>query len=112
MSEFTKKFNREFTMDILRAMPEKKKERLLNVLSYNSYLTSYFGMNWQEVDVYKEGWYIRFTATRRKFNLWVRDEDGKLVFGERKPREEEISFLHTYILDFTESDFANLYGYM
>ena len=110
MSRFTRDFNDEFTMDMLKAMPKEKKDVLEKVLSFNLGLTSYFGINWQEVDVYKEGWYIRFTATRRKFNLWIRDNDGEFVFGERKPRPEKLSFLHTYTTGLTESDFCELFA--
>ena len=90
----TRELNREFTKDILRAMPEDKKKVLVNALDRNCILTSYWGLDNQSVEVYKEGWYIKMEGCRSSFTMWVGDNDGEFVFGNRKPRK--LSYLHSY----------------
>lgn len=89
-------FQHEFAMDILKAMPENKKEILRHALERNAILTSEYGLySMQMITCYKEGWYIELYGTRCAFKVWAYDNDGEFVFA-RKPKEEKLSKLYAH----------------
>ena len=99
-SESTRKFNKTFTMDMLRAMPEEKNKVLINALTRNDILTSFWGLGNQVVEVYKEGWYINMEGCRCSFAMWVEDNDGEFVFGKRKPKNIHLLYRYDPDIDF------------
>lgn len=105
-----REWNNEFVMVMLRGMPANKRRQLCEVLDANAYLTSFRGINYQVLHVYKEGWYIDFVATRRRFTVWVADNDGEFVFGFRKPRESKLHKLYATQLSIDECQFCSLYN--
>lgn len=106
MKSDNREFFKEFTMDMLRAMPEEKKNVLRNACRRSAYLTSYYGLSIQTVETYKEGWYIKFEGCRSGFSAWIGDNDGEFVFGKRKPKN--ISYLHNFNPNLSENDFAKI----
>ena len=86
-----KKINIEITNMILAAMPESKKEVFRKACQRNAYLTSWYGLGLVQLDVYKEGWHLKFEGTRANFSVFAKDNDGSFEFI-RKPRN--LSFLY------------------
>lgn len=99
MTNSTRTFLNDFTKDLLREMPEDKKQVLRNACYRNLILTSYYGLDNQSVRVYKEGWYIEMEGCRCRFAMWVGDNDGDFTYGNRKPREDKLSYLYSFSPD-------------
>ena len=91
-----KKEWRENTNEIMRmmfeAMPEDKKQTFNNAVYRNYLLTSNYELAHGSMEVYKEGWYIRFTGCRSEFAYWCFDNDGEMKPG-RKPNKEKLNYL-------------------
>lgn len=104
-------FNKNFTIEILMAMPEEKKRMLEKQMERTGYLTTYFGLDYQDVDVYKEGWYIKMDGCQSSFRIWVGDNDGEFVFGKRKPKDSKLSYLHTYTPGISEQELCTIVGW-
>lgn len=95
-------FQHDFAMDILKAMPENKKESLRHALDRNCILTSYYGLSSsQTITVYKEGWYLELHGCRCCFKVWAGDNDGEFSFT-RKPPEKKLHKIYSH-------DFYGLY---
>lgn len=89
-------FQHDFAMDILKAMPENKKETLKHALDRNCILTTTYGLySSQTITVYKEGWYIELDGCRCNFKVWAGDNDGEFVFT-RKPNEKNLHPLYSH----------------
>lgn len=98
------KVNYEIAMDMLKNMPEKKKEVLKNALSRNYYLTSNWAMEFGTMIIYKEGFLLRLEGTRCSFSVFAYDRDGELEFA-RKPIENCLNKLYEDDIDLSELDF-------
>ena len=66
-----KRFQENFAIDILREMPDHKKQVLCRALDRNEILTSVRIMESGVVRVYKEGWYLTLIGTRCAFRVWA-----------------------------------------
>lgn len=108
ISNQTRKFNHDFTIEMLQGMPREKKKVLNNALNRTNYLTSYYGLSLQNVTVYKEGWYIDFEGCRAGFKMWIGDEDGTFVYGKKKPINSKLNRLHSYDPEIYEADFVEI----
>lgn len=84
-----KETNREMITDILKAMPTEKKQQLHQACYRNYLLTSTYGLEFTDITIYNEGWYIVMKGTRVEFRVWAGDKDGEFVFG-RKPKESKL----------------------
>ena len=104
MTAETRKFNNDFTKEMLMQMPAEKKEQLHKAMQRGFYFTTYAGLDYQTVEVYKEGWYIILEGCQTAFKMWVGDDDGCFVYGKRKPNKNKLSLLHRYSTDLTEKD--------
>lgn len=104
MTAETRKFNNDFTKEMLMQMPAEKKEQLHRAMQRGFYFTTYAGLDYQTVEVYKEGWYIILEGCQTAFKMWVGDDDGCFVYGKRKPNKNKLSLLHRYSPDLTEKD--------
>ena len=83
----------EMTMEmIVEAMPEEKKKVLQNACYRNLLLTSWYGLGFSELKIYKEGYYFTAGGTRSSFAVFVKDDDGELSVI-RKPKDSKLSFL-------------------
>lgn len=98
------RFNEEFTMDMLKSMPEEKKEVLRKALTRNSYFTSAWTLEHGTMTVYKEGWYIELSGTQSGFKVFIKDNDGEFE-TIRKPNDKKLSFLYKTSLHMWESDY-------
>ena len=101
-----KKINYEMAQQILREMPNEKKQSLKKALDRNLYLTSAKVMSIGEMTIYKEGWFLVLYGTRCRFSVFAKDDDGELVFI-RKPNENKLHKLYQQTLHFNECDFYN-----
>lgn len=93
---------KELALRIIEELPTDKKEVLSKALDRNAMLTSSYNLEHGNLEVYKQGWYLKLEGTRVNFNVWVTDNDGEFVY-ERKPRV--LDFLYDVNLRFSESDF-------
>ena len=83
----------EMTMEmIVEAMPDSKKNALKNACQRNNILTTYYGLGFSELSIYKEGYYWKAEGTRSNFAVFVKDDDGKLSVI-RKPKDSKLSYL-------------------
>ena len=85
--------NKELVARMLDEMPPAKKESLRKSLTRNSMLTSYYGLSFGTLSVYKEGFYLEFSGTRCAFSVYAQDDDGELRFT-RKPNDRNLSLLY------------------
>ena len=108
MKAETRKFNHNFTIEMLGSMPISKKQTLHNALNRNDILTTYYGLDYQTVTVYKEGWYIECEGCRSRFGIWVGDKDGSFEYGKKKPTESKLSKLYRYDPEITSDDFYEI----
>lgn len=81
---------------IFEAMPENKKEVFRNACIRNNILTSYYGLDFSELTVYKEGFYWSASGTRSGFAVFAKDNDGELDII-RKPKENKLHRLWGYM---------------
>ena len=89
-------WNRAYTMEMLKDMPEQKKQQLAKALLFNDQHTSFYGFGYQCVEVYKEGWYIIFNGCHTSFRIWVKDNDGDFEYGHRKPNPSKLHCLYSF----------------
>lgn len=102
-----KKVNKDMVKTILNEMPDEKKAVLRKALERNMILTSARVMSWAELEIYKQGFYLKLDGTRCKFNVWADDNDGELVF-RRKPNSDKLDLIYTDSGQMAESDFDNI----
>ena len=55
-------------------------------------MTTYYGLGFSTLSIYKEGYYLSMTGTRSSFAVFVRDNDGELSVA-RKPKDDKLSYL-------------------
>ncbi len=102
--------NTELAMDMLSNLSDAKKIQLDKMLSRNAALTSSYSCSNVSMRVYKEGFYLKLSATRADFSVWFYDYDGELVEG-RKPVESKLHFLYETSIPvnmMSEDDWAEL----
>ena len=104
----TRKWNHQFIMDMISEAPVTEKKKLYNALNRNNILTTYYGLDWQSVTVYKEGWYMVFRGCRCQFTMWVANCDGVFVFGKRKTIERKLNRLYAFDPEISSFDFDEL----
>ena len=108
------RFQEEFTMMLLEAMPEEKKNVLRNALRRNCIFTSASTLEHGKITVYKEGWYIELDGCQSGFKVFVLDNDrfdptGTVPYRViRKPVEKKLSKLYEASLHMWESDYENI----
>lgn len=100
--------NHDLALDILRAMPEKKKEALRRALAINNHNTSARMLEHGSMTVYKEGWYVELNGCRCSFAVYAEDHDGEIIPMQRKTIEKKLHFLYCTTLSFDESDFDDI----
>lgn len=97
------KVNYEIAMDMLKNMPEKKKEVLKKALERNYNLTSSWALGLGTMTIYKEGFLLSLEGTRCSFSVFAFDNDGELEFA-RKPNESRLNKLYKDDINLSESD--------
>ena len=98
--------NKEIALEILKKLPENKKAVLEKALYRNFLLTSSYNLEFCDVTVYKEGWYLQFLGARCNFSVFAFDNDGEYIIADRKPAENKLHKLYSdYDVRFAESDF-------
>ena len=102
-----KRFNEEFTIDLLKSMPEEKKEILRKALDRNFYFTSSWTLEHGTMKVYKEGWYIELRGTQCGFKVFIKDNDGEFE-TIRKPIDKKLSKLYETSIHMWEGDYEDL----
>ena len=108
------RFDEEFTVMLLKAMPEEKKQVLRNALNRNAYFTSAWTLEHGTLTVYKEGWYIELTGTQSGFKVFVLDNDRFDKVGNepfkviRKPVESKLNKLYATGLHMWEGDYDGI----
>ena len=108
------RFNEEFTVMLLKAMPEEKKRVLRNALDRNAYFTSAWTLEFGTLTVYKEGWYIELTGCQSGFKVFVLDNDrfdptGTVPFKVvRKPVASKLNKLYAADLHLWEGDYEGI----
>lgn len=98
------KVNREIVAEILKNMPESKKEVLKNALTRNLILTSSYTLSSCTLVVYKEGFLVKLAGTRVNFSVYAKDDDGELIYT-RKPNEDKLNKLYEEWQYMNESDY-------
>ncbi len=78
------KINYEIAAQMMKEMPESKKEVLRKALDRNFILTSSRVLCFGKITIYKEGWYLELEGTRCSFSVFAKDNDGEFEFT-RKP---------------------------
>lgn len=96
------KVNIEIVKEILKTMPQTKKEQLKKALIRNFNLTSSYNLEDCTLTIYKEGFYLELNGARSSFKVFAKDDDGKLIIT-RKP--QNISKLYFETKKMNESDF-------
>lgn len=108
------RFQEDFTIMMLREMPEEKKNVLRNALRRNACFTSARTLEHGTITVYKEGWYIELTGCQCGFKVFLLDNDRFDPTGTvpvkviRKPKDSKLNKLYSDSLHFWESDFENI----
>ena len=108
------RFQEEFTVMLLKAMPEDKKKVLRNALYRNMCFTSSYTLEHGKITVYKEGWYIELTGCQSGFKVFVLDNDRFDEVGDtpfkviRKPVANKLSKLYEAPLDMWDSDYEGI----
>ena len=87
------KINIEIMRETLSTLPENRKEVFRKAIERNAILTSWYGMEFGTMTIYKEGFYMEFFGTRSRFAYWCFDNDGEFVHG-RKPHESKLHMLY------------------
>lgn len=100
--------NYEIAMDMLKEMPESKKETLKKALYRNWLLTSTYIMESGTLTIYKEGFWLTLNGTRCSFSVFAFDDDGVFRFS-RKPYEKSLNKIYDDDLRFSEGDFRFMY---
>lgn len=86
----------EMTVEMMfEVLPKEKKEVFENACHRNDILTTYYGLGFSELSIYKEGYYLKMDGTRSSFAVFVKDNDGELEVT-RKPKDSKLSFLWGY----------------
>lgn len=98
------KVNRELLFQMLKDMPEPKKEVLRKALTRNSLLTSCRTLEHCYFTVYKEGFLIELCGTRCGFAVYANDNDGNFAFM-RKPNKNKLHKLYSDWGRMNESDY-------
>lgn len=98
------KINREIVAEMLKEMPEAKKEVLTKALTRNFILTSAYVLSSCTLVVYKEGFLVKLEGTRASFSVYAKDNDGELVFT-RKPNEDKLHKLYEEWQNMNEEDY-------
>lgn len=110
----TGRFQEEFTMMLLKEMPEEKKDVLRKALARNCFFTSARTLEHGKITIYKEGWYIELEGCQSGFKVFVLDNDRFDEVGDtpikviRKPVERKLNKLYDASLHMWESDFDNI----
>lgn len=99
--------NYEIAAQMMKEMPESKKEVLRKALTRNLILTSSRVMSFGKMTIYKEGWYLELEGTRCSFSVFAKDNDGEFQFC-RKPVERLLNKIYDETLYFNEGDFDNI----
>lgn len=92
-SSETCKFMLDFTLELLKNMPEDKRETLRAAIRRTALLTSEFNLQNTNVSIYKEGYYITAEGCKSKWSMFVRDNDGEFEYI-RKPNENTLHYLY------------------
>lgn len=86
----------EMTAELMiGAMPGEKKRVFINACVRNDILTTYYGMGFSTLTIYKEGFYIEFSGCRCSFSCYMEDHDGELQL-KRKPKESKLNKLWSF----------------
>lgn len=96
--------NKEIAIDMLKKMPEKRKNTFRKALDRNMYLTSAWVLTLGRMTIYKEGYYLQLYGTRSSFSVWAYDNDGRFIFS-RKPLDKKLRKLYIVDIMFNEVDF-------
>ena len=99
-----KSISYEFAKEILKTMPNDKKETLKKALNRNMILTSARILENGKITVYKEGWYLELNGCRCRFAVWAEDNDGELII-KRKPNENKLHRLYKDSIYLQEYDY-------
>ena len=104
----------EFTVMLLKSMPEDKKEVLRKALQRNFDLTSSWTLELGTLTVYKEGWYIELEGCRSGFKAFILDNDRFDEVGDtpfktiKKPVDSKLSPLYWSSLHMWECDYEEI----
>lgn len=83
----------EMTVEMMvEAMPESKLQVFRNACCRSAILTSYYGLGFSTLTIYKEGYYLEMQGCRSGFAVFVKDMDGELEVT-RKPKDSKLSRL-------------------
>ena len=108
------RFQEEFTVMLLEAMPEDKKNVLRNALDRNLHFTSARTLEHGKITVYKEGWYVELEGCQSGFKVFVLDNDRFDDVGDtpfkviRKPVDSKLNKLYDEPLHMWEADYDNI----
>ena len=92
----TRKEIAEMTVEMMfDAMPESKKEVFRKACYRAALLTSYYGLGFSTLSIYKEGYYLTMEGCRSSFAVFVKDDDAELSVV-RKPKDDKLSYLWGY----------------
>lgn len=87
--------NNKIAKDIVKLVlaDANRKQTLEKALTRNYMLTSTYDLEYVELEVYKEGFYLKLIGTRSQYKVYAKDNDGKLELT-RKPNKNKLHFLY------------------
>lgn len=88
------KINYEIAREMLRNLPEYKKEQLEKRRDRQFKLTSDSVLHDVELIIYKEGFELICSGCRTQFTCYFKDNDGVLEFQKRRPNRNKLTLLY------------------
>jgi len=86
----TKREIAEMTVQMMfDVLPDSKKKVFENACYRNYLLTSWTGLGFSRLHIYKEGFYLEMDGTRSRFTVFTKDNDGELEVM-KKPNEDKL----------------------